>query len=502
MPALPRRWGSLLSVAGLFILSREFVFPQKVTTKVAVYNEIFLTATGFIPLPDDAVELEPGLTIQSELFKSPLKLAQDHEGNVYVTSRNNDALCRFDINGEFLGQLGARGEGRSILKGPEEVVVVDDQIVVHEGSRKRLEFLGLTGEHLRRRKIPDTEDFEIDKEGCLYIAPPVENKDSPLIRAYSSDGRERAFGQSLVILHSMQTLNSRSLAVNGKGDIYVAFKYFPIVRRYSSDGTLLAEFRAESPAMEAKERYNLKIVGEGIADISQRAGYKSLIIDIEISGDMIYLLSHNPRLEIMEFDGDGNSTMTYWMDSREIYITNDFTVRDAQGEKRFYVAHSSPPNYTVDVLKPKAQAPAGLEGDIQRWTAEIAVYPENSLAHVNRGAARYQQGDYTGAFEDFSKAIELTPASALAYNNRGLSRVKTEDFDGAVNDFSKAMELDPNIATIHFNRGIARVHKNDLNMAIEDFAMAARLDQAFEKRSREQIDYCRSLLRKKSACPQ
>lgn len=472
------------------------MFSQKVTTKVSVYNEIFLTATGFIPLPDHAVELEPEFTIQSELFRSPLKLALDSNGNVYVTSSASNALCRFDAKGEFLGQLGASGEGRYFLKGPGAVAVVDDQLAVYERLRERLVFMDPSGTQVRSRKIPNIEDFKIFKDGDIYVAPPVENKDSPLIEAYSSDGKKRAFGKPLAILHSIQALNSRSLAVNRKGDIWVAFKYFPIVRRYSSEGRLLAEFRAESPMMEAKEEYNLKAIGEGIADLSQRVGYKPVIVDIETLEDKIYLLTHNPRLEIMEFDSDGDLKMTYWMDPRELYITNDFTVRDVEGEKRFYIAHSSPPEYTVDVLGMKRQVPAGLEGDVQKWTAEIAVFPENSVAYINRGAARHQQGDYAGALEDFTKAIELAPDSALAYNNRGLSRAKTGDFDGAVNDFSKAIELDPTVAVIHFNRGIARIHKIDLHKAIEDFTTAAGLDQAFTARAQEQIDYCRSLLRK------
>jgi tetratricopeptide (TPR) repeat protein len=473
------------------------VLSQKVTTKVTVYSEIFLTDTGLIPLPENAVELEPEFAIKSEFFKSPLKLAQDPEGNLYVTSSESNALCRFDARGRFSGQLGEKGEGISILKGPGEVIVVDNQIVVHERVHERLRYMDLRGIQLGSRKISDIEDFEIGQEGWLFTAPRVENKDSPLIRAYLSNGMKRAFGKPIVFLHSMPSLNSRSLAVNQKGDIYAAFVYFPIVRRYSPEGALLAEYRVETPVMEAKEKYNLKIIGEGITDVSQRAGYKPLIIDIKTPRDRIYLLSHNPRLEIMELDGDGHLKTTYWMDTRELYITNDFSVRNAEGDKRFYIAHSSPPDYTVDVLKIKDRAPAGLEGDIQRWTAEIEAFPENSLAYINRGVAHHQLGDYSEALKDFSKAIELAPSSALAHNNRGLSRIKTNDFDGAINDFSKAIELDPIVAAIYFNRGIAYIHKNDFNKAIEDFTMSAKLDQAFEIRAQAQIGYCRTRLQKK-----
>jgi len=487
----------LWALLSLLAFGVAVVSPQKVTTKVSVYNEIFLTDSGLIPLPDNAIELESELAIRSEHFKSPLKLALDPEGNVYVSSRDNNALCRFNARGEFLGQLGIKGEGKSILQGPSEIVIIDDQVVVYETPRKRLEIMNLEGVHLKSRKITEIEDFEIDAGGLLYTAPRVDDKDSPLIRVYSPDGKELAFGKPLSFLHSMPSLNSRSLAVNERGELFVAFRYFPIVRKYSSRGALLAEFRVESPIMEAKEKYNLRVIGEGIVDISQRAGFKPLIIDVGTVGDKVNLLSHNPRLEITELDGDGYPTATYWMDSREIYITNGFAVCYVEGEMRFYVAHSSPPEYDVDVLKKKRPASPGLGGEIERLTDEIAAYPDNSLAYNNRGAAKYRMGDFRGALEDFSKAIKLAPESAVAYNNRGLSRVKTEDFDGAESDFSKAIKLDPNVAAVYFNRGITRAHKNEFAIAIEDFETAAKLDPAFDTKAQEQIDYCRARLQKK-----
>lgn len=485
-----------LSMMGLVIVATIFGFPQKVTTKVTVYNEIFLTAEGLIGLPDNAVELEPAFTIRTDLFSSPLGLALDPEGNVYVSSMENGALCRFSVTGEFLGQLGTRGGGKSVLKGPAGIVVAGGRMIVHEKPRRRLEFLDLMGKRLGSQNIPEIESFAVDGIGCLYVAPLVDGKDSPLVRAYGPGGRTRDIGRPLVFHHSMQALNSRSIAVSPEGDVYVAFRYFPIVRKYAPEGALLAEFRIESPVLEAKETYNLKAVGEGIVDISQRVAYKPLIIDIQTSGGKIFLLGHNPRLEIMELDGAGGPAATYWMDAREIYLASGFAVREVRGEKLFYVARVNPPPHAIDVLKIKEQAPAGLEGEVQKWSAELAAYPENSLAYINRGVARHHLGDYRGALEDFSRAIELDPLSAQARNNRGLSRMKAEDIDGAISDFSKAIELDPEAAAVYFNRGIALIHKSEFHKAIGDFASAAKIDQAFEARAREQIEYCRTRLSK------
>jgi tetratricopeptide (TPR) repeat protein len=45
----------------------------------------------------------------------------------------------------------------------------------------------------------------------------------------------------------------------------------------------------------------------------------------------------------------------------------------------------------------------------------------NDLAtnSLNSGVEKYEQGDYQGAMDDWSKAIEIDPRQTLAYYNRG-----------------------------------------------------------------------------------
>jgi tetratricopeptide (TPR) repeat protein len=45
----------------------------------------------------------------------------------------------------------------------------------------------------------------------------------------------------------------------------------------------------------------------------------------------------------------------------------------------------------------------------------------NDLAtnSLNSGVEKYEQGDYQGAIDDWSKAIEIDPRQTLAYYNRG-----------------------------------------------------------------------------------
>ncbi len=469
---------------------------QEVTTKVTVYDDIFLTESGLIPLPENAVELEHEFTFQSKHFQSPIKLATDPEGYIYASDERSSAVYKFDTEGESQLEMGKSGKGRGRLRSPYGLWASRDCLIVHDRERGRLEFMDFRGTTIKSQKISDFADMAIDEKGLLYVAHQVEQKNSPLVDVYFPDGRRSAFGKPLAFRHSMQVLNSRSLALNEKGDLYVAFAYFPVVRKYAARGKLLAEYKIESPIMLAKENFNLKKVGEGIVHPTLRAGYRAVIVGMRAYGDKVYLLSHVPRLEITEMDDEGNITATYWMDSQEVYETNDFVIREIEGEKKFYVSHSSPPKHEIDVFGKKAvKTKGGLKEEIKALTDEIAENPDYYPAYNNRGVARYRAGDYIEAIKDFSKAIDLAPDSALAYNNRGLAKVNTKDFDGAVKDFTQAVELEPGNAKVFFNRGIALARKGEFKRAIQDFEKAANLDPEMEKKAREQISFCLSQLK-------
>ncbi|MDW7761742.1 MAG: hypothetical protein SCM96_14045 [Acidobacteriota bacterium] len=108
---------------GLALCVAGVPHPQKVTTKVSVYSDIFLTDAGLIPLPENAVELEIEFTIRSEAFQEPLVLAFDRNGDLCVSSKSGRAVWKFDAAGtpaavwDSAGGLIAASAGG--LAGPE-----------------------------------------------------------------------------------------------------------------------------------------------------------------------------------------------------------------------------------------------------------------------------------------------------------------------------------------------------------------------------------------------
>ncbi|NES91129.1 tetratricopeptide repeat protein, partial [Okeania sp. SIO2B9] len=55
--------------------------------------------------------------------------------------------------------------------------------------------------------------------------------------------------------------------------------------------------------------------------------------------------------------------------------------------------------------------------------------------YFNRGVDKYNDGNFPGALNDFSKAIELIPDFIEAYYNRGILRIELAEYQGVIEDF-------------------------------------------------------------------
>ncbi|QIZ72449.1 tetratricopeptide repeat protein [Oxynema aestuarii] len=122
----------------------------------------------------------------------------------------------------------------------------------------------------------------------------------------------------------------------------------------------------------------------------------------------------------------------------------------------------------------KTTDPEILAGLVERFYEPILA-PGNPQAYYNRGFERLDMGDYRGAVEDYTEALELDPQQATAYNNRGLAHFHLGELDGAIADYSASLELNPNESVVYFNRGFAYFNRGDYEAAIADYNNALRL---------------------------
>ena len=87
--------------------------------------------------------------------------------------------------------------------------------------------------------------------------------------------------------------------------------------------------------------------------------------------------------------------------------------------------------------------------------------------YINSARTKLDLGDYTGAIQDYNKAIELNPDDGFAYEMRGYAKDNLGDDKGAIQDYSRAIELDPETnSSAYYKRGLNEIDLGDYTGAI------------------------------------
>ena len=90
-----------------------------------------------------------------------------------------------------------------------------------------------------------------------------------------------------------------------------------------------------------------------------------------------------------------------------------------------------------------------LESNLQLAQANS----QNAAKYFNSGIKRLEQGDYQGAIDDFTKAIEINPTLVAAYYNRAIARHQLQNYQRAIANFTKVIQFNPNDAKAYKERG-------------------------------------------------
>jgi tetratricopeptide (TPR) repeat protein len=89
---------------------------------------------------------------------------------------------------------------------------------------------------------------------------------------------------------------------------------------------------------------------------------------------------------------------------------------------------------------------------------------------------KYQQQDYAGAIEYFTRVIELSPNDSIAYFDRAMAKEYLGDYKGAIEDYTKQIAIDNEAVDSYFLRGMAEHHLKYFESAIADFTKTVELE--------------------------
>jgi hypothetical protein len=311
-------------------LYRIFTFPDKEDEK----NGVFLSQPG-------------------EFRASP-------SGLLFISDQRSNEIYVFDAHGKHVKTLGRYGQGPGEFITPSQVAFKQQYVMVRDIGNMRIQFLDESGAYKGGFKLFRDYWSFVSLGEHIFAVPihytfPSENKEKGLIDVLSCDGRLiNSFGSLFEVnQYDSAVLTCAHIALGHRDELWVSFKYFPIVRRYSPDGTLLAEFRYSYGIVDKKESFNRTMMKRRTR--YSQVPYYSICGGIVATSKGVYLLGASPeRLDIFMIDQQGKISEFYWLPMESNFWCGGFHVVENNESPTFYALdHYSA---KVEVYKIKKEA--------------------------------------------------------------------------------------------------------------------------------------------------
>ncbi|MEW6456784.1 MAG: 6-bladed beta-propeller [Acidobacteriota bacterium] len=298
------------------------------------------------PVPEGASYLQyefsfPKKELEKEdiFFHYPFFLSSDNEDNIYVSDWRRNFILKFSYHGEFLKIIGRRGQGPGEFLNPLNICFdTKNNLIVYDSNNGRIQIFSPEGEYINSFKVFKTlSSIAASGQYLIYTSP--KSVQGPLIEIYNAEGKMvDFFGERINFKYNTVSHNEVHLSINNEEELFVAWKYFPFVRRYAKEGKLLSEYSIKHKLMQERAKHNYKA-----RMIDGRLELNEIIKAIRAKEDGFYLFSYYPRIEILEYNSKGEIKNIYWTNSPSFdYIGGDFIVMEKAKEKAFYVLQIYP----------------------------------------------------------------------------------------------------------------------------------------------------------------
>jgi tetratricopeptide (TPR) repeat protein len=119
------------------------------------------------------------------------------------------------------------------------------------------------------------------------------------------------------------------------------------------------------------------------------------------------------------------------------------------------------------------------KNSVSLWSYAVKYPNQSYLPYSNLANALDNEGDYEGAIENFTRAIEKNSDYIDGYLFRGVSKAKINDIEGAIKDFDAAIKISPLNTNAYFYRANAMISSGNYPAALKDFKIASNIDPAF-----------------------
>ena len=215
-------------------------------------------------IPDAPLRFKPVyLSSQQEArlkLSGPAAIAVARSGNIYIFDDGNSRVVRLDPRVKFIGEFGqpVSVPGAIDRAGLNDSIAVDENenVYVSNLGTPRVLIFSSNGTFQRSFRVPfPMTSIAVNKKREIFLTADTAHS-TELIYVFSETGKFlRRFGEKLITLPGSlaRNINVAVAACDVYDNLFVAFRSWPLIRKYSPEGKLIGENQFTVPAGLIKE---------------------------------------------------------------------------------------------------------------------------------------------------------------------------------------------------------------------------------------------------------
>lgn len=284
-------------------------------------------------------------------FVMPSDITMQNNQYLLVVDNSIHKIFKFSLEGKLIDLFGREGQGPGELQYPYSIFSTSRKIYIRDGTGINIydSDINFIKKFKAFRTIDDFYITDDDKHIFANCSYRLENG-GPLIEEYNANGKIiNSFGDRFN-RQGHKTYDSCCFLSGNNEEIVVAFKYYPIIRRYTHDGNLINEFKINIEILENLEKlnFNKKFTNPAINIIN----LPLILAGVEIIDSRIFVLLHLPRLEILELDKYGTILKHYYCaELKNIFGLVGFCVLKKEESLNFYILYSKEDDHVYRIAK-------------------------------------------------------------------------------------------------------------------------------------------------------
>jgi len=299
-----------------------------------------------VPLPAGAVELKldfrfPEAEGPGPFLSMPQGLGLAPSGHIYISDPMANEVHAFDSDGGHLMTFGRTGQGPGDFLRPTDIAFTGRHIIVRDSGNRRIQIFDPAGKYLSGFKVfRSYQGLAAAGDRIYAVALAPDQARDPgsggLIDVLDLTGRRLGtFGTFLdaALKQAVWVLHTATLTVGSDSDLWLAFNFYPVVRKYTTEGRLVSEFRYRNPITDETEAFNSKSLKNGaewLAGVAQ-AAYAA-------ENGLYLIVNMGHRILISFMRSDGQISASYWAPREgDGYWCRGLIVREDKNGRRFYI---------------------------------------------------------------------------------------------------------------------------------------------------------------------